>query len=119
VAGRKPYGRAFRPAGQRLLSKLEYSIQRANGRPLGWIADAVSDGHAEIHKGEKPNRKGTKFCPAPGCDKDFGGNDWDGIDAHWRAEHTDVCSYENFWHILQNIEVNASPNTDLIKFEIS
>ena len=35
--------------GNNILGKLEYNIQRANGRPLGWIADAVSDGHAEIH----------------------------------------------------------------------
>ena len=51
--------------GNDILGMLEYSIQRANGRPLGWIADAVSDGHAEIHKGERPSRAGTKICPAP------------------------------------------------------
>ena len=36
--------------GREILALLEYNIQRANGRPLGWIADAVTDGHAEIHR---------------------------------------------------------------------
>ena len=95
--------------GNDILAKLEYSIQRANGRPLGWIADAVSDGHAEIHKGEKPLHKRTKSCPAPGCDREFEGNGWDGLVTHWRDEHTDVCSYDDLWHVLQSIEANAQP----------
>ncbi len=95
--------------GNDILARLEYSIQRANGRPLGWIADAVSDGHAEIHKGEKPLHKGTKSCPAPGCGKEFEGNGWDGLEPHWRDEHTDVCSYDDLWQVLQSIEANAQP----------
>ena len=50
--------------GTDILGKLEYNIQRANGRPLGWIADAVSDGYAEIHQGKKPQPSGSKICPA-------------------------------------------------------
>lgn len=95
--------------GNDIMKVLEYSIQRANGRPLGWIADAVSDGYAEIHQGKKPLRRGAKVCPAPGCEKEFQGNGWDGIDAHWKAKHTDICSYEDFWQIVQNIEANAQP----------
>ena len=53
--------------GNDILGKLEYNIQRANGRPLGWIADAVSNGHAEIDQGEKRSPGGSKICPAPGC----------------------------------------------------
>jgi len=95
--------------GNDILGKLEFNIQRANGRPLGWIADSVSNGYAEIHVGEKPSRKRTKVCPAPGCGKEFQGNGWDGIDAHWKAKHREVCSYRDFWEMLQNIEANAQP----------
>lgn len=95
--------------GNDIMKLLEHSIQRANERPLGWIADAVSDGHAEIHHGKKPLRRGTKVCPAPGCGKELQGNGWDGIDAHWKSKHNDICSYEDFWEMLQNIEMNAQP----------
>jgi len=30
----------------------------------------------------------------------FKGKGWDGIDAHWRAKHEDVMSYEEFWDSL-------------------
>jgi hypothetical protein len=95
--------------GTDILAKLEHAIQRANGRPLGWIADAVTDGHAEIHEGQKAPRTGTKSCPAPGCSKEFQGNGWDGIDAHWEAKHEDICSYETLWAMVQVIESNAQP----------
>jgi len=36
--------------GHLVLQMLEQGIQRANGRPLGWVADAVSDRFAEIHR---------------------------------------------------------------------
>ena len=95
--------------GTEILAWLKHAIPRANGRPLGWIADAVTDGHAEIHEGQKAPRTGTKACPAPGCGTEFKGNGWDGIDAHWRAKHEDICSYENFWAMVQVIESNAQP----------
>lgn len=36
-----------------------------------------------------------RVCPE--CGHVFKGNGWDGIDAHWRAKHEQVMSYENFW----------------------
>jgi hypothetical protein len=42
--------------------------------------------------------KGPRICPE--CDHKFQGNGWDGIDAHWRAKHQDVMSYESFWNNL-------------------
>ncbi len=51
--------------------------------------------------------KDTKVCPAPGCDHEFQGKGWGGIDAHWKAEHTDICPYDVFWKMLQNIETSA------------
>jgi hypothetical protein len=95
--------------GTDILARLEHAIQRANGRPLGWIADAVTDGHAEIHEGQKALRTGNKACPAPGCGTEFKGNGWDGIDAHWKAKHKDICSYATFWAMVQVIESNAQP----------
>ena len=36
----------------------------------------------------------------PECGHDFKGNGRDGIDAHWRAKHEQVMSYEAFWEGL-------------------
>ena len=38
---------------------------------------------------------GPRVCPE--CDHQFRGNGWDGIDAHWRAKHESIISYEAFW----------------------
>lgn len=39
--------------GHEILKMLEHNIQGSNGRPLGWIVDAVNKGYAEIHEGRK------------------------------------------------------------------
>ena len=39
-----------------------------------------------------------RVCPE--CGHRFRGNGWDGIDAHWRAKHESVLSYEHFWATL-------------------
>ena len=36
----------------------------------------------------------------PECGHVFAGNGWDGIDAHWRAHHEDIMSYEDAWQLL-------------------
>ena len=36
-----------------------------------------------------------RTCPE--CGHVFQGNGWDGIDAHWRAKHELIVSYEDFW----------------------
>lgn len=95
--------------GNDILAKLEPNIQGTVGRPLGWIVDAVDRKAAEIHLGEPPTRKGTKTCPAPGCGHEFKGFGWDGIDAHWKAKHEDLCSYSNFWAMLKNMEASVQP----------
>ncbi len=51
----------------------------------------------------------TKVCPAPGCGHAFQGNGWGGIDAHWKAKHEDICPYDVFREMLQNIETSAQP----------
>jgi len=32
----------------------------------------------------------------PECGHTFAGNGWDGIDAHWRAKHSKLGSYDDF-----------------------
>lgn len=41
-----------------------------------------------------------KFCPE--CGHVFQGNGWDGIDAHWKAHHGHVMSYEKVWKLIQS-----------------
>jgi hypothetical protein len=39
-----------------------------------------------------------KVCPE--CGHEFQGNGWDGIDAHWKANHAHVMSYEVAWPLI-------------------
>ena len=39
-----------------------------------------------------------KVCPE--CGHVFSVHGWDGIDAHWRAHHEDVMSYEDAWNLI-------------------
>jgi len=48
-----------------------------------------------------------KVCPFPGCNKVFQGKGWEGIDAHWRANHEDVMDYEYAWPLIR---VGKYPN---------
>jgi hypothetical protein len=41
-----------------------------------------------------------KICPE--CGHEFKGNGWDGIDAHWRSQHSHVMRYEEAWPLIQN-----------------
>ncbi len=43
-------------------------------------------------------KKPPRICPV--CGHVFQGNGWDGIDAHWRAKHEHIMSYEEFWVCL-------------------
>lgn len=47
-------------------------------------------------------QKRKKICPI--CGHEFQGNGWDGTDAHWRARHEDLCSYEAAWEIILGME---------------
>lgn len=40
----------------------------------------------------------NKVCPE--CGHEFQGNGWDGIDAHWRANHTHLMTYEKAWPLI-------------------
>jgi len=44
-------------------------------------------------------RKGIPIpwpCQCPECAQVFKGKGWEGIDAHWRRNHSDVMKYEDF-----------------------
>jgi len=51
----------------------------------------------------KDNRAhAPKVCPI--CRHVFQGIGWTGIDAHWRAHHEKVRSYEDAWAIIRRDE---------------
>jgi hypothetical protein len=39
-----------------------------------------------------------KVCPE--CEHEFQGNGWDGVDAHWRANHAHIMRYEEAWPLI-------------------
>jgi hypothetical protein len=41
-----------------------------------------------------------RICPE--CGHEFAGNGWDGIDAHWRAHHDAIMSYELAWPLIKS-----------------
>ncbi len=42
--------------------------------------------------------KTPNVCPE--CSGDFKGKGWEGIDAHWKAEHGHLMSYEEAWPLI-------------------
>lgn len=52
-------------------------------------------------------KSGPRRCPD--CGYVFRGSGWDGIDAHWRGRHLDVCSYEQFWSTLCRAHRGSGP----------
>ena len=42
---------------------------------------------------------GCKACPE--CDHVFSGGGWNGIDAHWKANHEDIMTYKDAWPIIR------------------
>jgi transcriptional regulator with XRE-family HTH domain len=40
-------------------------------------------------------------CRCPECGHVFQGNGFDGIDAHWRAKHNAIMSYEKAWPLIR------------------
>ncbi len=45
---------------------------------------------------EKMSTEKPRICPVPDCRKEFKGKGWEGIDAHWRANHEAIMLYEEF-----------------------
>ena len=43
--------------------------------------------------------KEPKVCPE--CGQVFEGNGWDGINAHWRANHERIMPYEEAWPLIK------------------
>lgn len=54
----------------------------------------MNDGVHKTHDSEAQSQK-PRRCPE--CDYLFKGNGWDGIDAHWRANHNHIKPYEDAW----------------------
>jgi hypothetical protein len=52
------------------------------------------------HEPLSKRRKLPNVCPE--CDHVFQGNGWDGIDAHWRANHESVMPYDEAWPLIKN-----------------
>jgi hypothetical protein len=53
--------------------------------------------------------KGTKVCPE--CGHRFKGYGWDGIDAHWRANHADLMPYEEAWPLISGGKYKPKKNS--------
>jgi len=52
-----------------------------------------------------------KVCPE--CGHRFRGRGWDGIDAHWRANHEHVLPYEAAWPLIQAGTYDSTEREDI------
>ncbi|WGD56081.1 hypothetical protein QA641_20595 [Bradyrhizobium sp. CB1650] len=51
-----------------------------------------------------------RICPE--CRHVFQGNDWDGIDAHWRAKHDDLMRYKEAWPLTKSGQYKRTTQTN-------
>lgn len=52
--------------------------------------------------------KTPNVCPE--CGHEFKGKGWEGIDAHWKAEHGHLMSYEEVWPLISAGEYRRKRN---------
>ena len=92
--------------GQHLLSNYkDVKNTEAESEVLTEIAGAIETKEEDMEasqeclccKNKIPKERPRK-CPI--CGHEFQGQGWDGIDAHWRANHEDYMPYEKFWASL-------------------
>ncbi len=65
-------------------------------------------------------RKGIPFTAArqcPECALVLKGKGWAGIEAHWKAHHSDVLAYEDFWASLCPAHRGDDDPTGLLPFD--
>jgi hypothetical protein len=60
---------------------------------------------------ELPHIEGQARNICPECGHPFKGNGFDGIDAHWRAKHNGVMSYEDAWPLIKSGSYNPKATT--------
>ena len=78
--------------------------------PAQLVQDAVSRLIDECER--SPN-----VCPE--CGHRFQGQGWEGIDAHWRARHEDVMTFEHAWELLRTGNYDREHVEDLEDLEIA
>jgi hypothetical protein len=54
-----------------------------------------------------------EVCPE--CGHPFQGKRWEGIDAHWKAEHDHIMAYKDAWPLISSGEYRrkSKPREDL------
>jgi hypothetical protein len=52
--------------------------------------------------------KTGKVCPE--CGHEFQGKGWDGIDAHWKADHDHIMRYAEAWPLISSGQYRRKPS---------
>ncbi len=82
--------RMSRERVEQLLTEKVASAAKMDAGKLGVIVKLPEDSNAS----------GSKICPE--CDHVFQGKGWDGIDAHWKANHAHIMRYEQAWPLIKS-----------------
>jgi len=94
-----------------------FSILGASLLRTGWTSDlkvletsplvlrpGPTNHGSNVSKNSGPSQRrastGSKKCPE--CGRPFKGTGWGGIDAHWKAAHNEIMSYETAWPLIKS-----------------
>lgn|GEM_PF-237182 len=84
-------------------SRNQHAVARVGAAKVATIPEESADGGRARTRMCVACQKGLPPDPprrCPECGYVFAGRGWGGIDAHWKARHTDVMSYADFWTSL-------------------
>jgi predicted RNase H-like nuclease len=112
LIGDEIYGYMVTPVSPSIRERLEDSAlkrnvpidrafaQDATREPAACLGPALTAGRT-ITLREPQVNTGTEKRQCPECDHIFLGQGWGGIDAHWKAQHLHIMSYESAWPIIR------------------
>ena len=99
VLPRKQYDILVRAAQSRVRS-VHRGINHGLDEALEEVRQGKTIGPFDTVKDLMRSLRGPRVCPE--CGYEFQGNGFDGVDAHWRAHHENIMSYEEAWPLIKS-----------------
>ena len=88
-------------------AKLDSAAARIGMNPERLVTHVVAAYLSVENDGTISRVERRKSCPE--CGHQFRGNGFDGIDAHWRANHEGIMPYSQAWPLIQSGEYAKRP----------
>lgn len=88
----------------KLLSSI---LQQVGGlKALKQLVESMTGKQIDLAESDRARSKmaASQKPVCPECGHEFKGGTWSGIDAHWKAKHNHIMSYEEAWPMIQSGE---------------